>query len=627
MDSMFTLGVVLSAKDMLSPAMGKAGQSVSKLSSKIQAASGKMAILGTASYAAGRAMLSPVTDTINAYQDLAKVQGDIASLGISAKGIDTITKSAKEFSNQFAGVTANEFVAASYDIKSGIASLSDEGVAKFTKLSAMTARATKSSAAEMTKLFALGYGIFKNSKETDFDFGERMSAQVAQAVKSFRTDGSDLTLGISNIGAQAKKMGVSLAEELAIIGNAKGAFNSASEAATGYRAFLDGTANAQKKLGLTFTDAEGKMLPMVDILAKIKEKYGDNLGSLAVQKELKDAFGSSEAVKIVNALVDQTDQLTKSQKELNNATLENTEIMAKERNKGHEFEILNNQVTNLSTTIGQMFAPVVRTMSSVLGSVIKKVQSFASEHKTATKVIAYGVAAFGALLTVAGAVLIPIAAIGMALPAVAAGFGAVSVAAEAMGVAMKNAFGPIGIIISAVAFAAYMIYDNWEPISKWFVGMWNGFKSMLSSVWSYMKKAFSWSPLGLVVKGYGAMFDWLSSKFEWFRSAAQTMGDIGSSIAGFFGFGGDSKIEVSKTVASSSSGTTKTAPVIGAKPTGSSRNNHVNNISTKTASNNSYAISVNVQSGDPREIAHHVKRVVKEMESSRKNRSFNDEEI
>ena len=274
MDSMFTLGVVLSAKDMLSPVVGKAGQSVSKLATKIQAVSGKMAILGTASYGVGRAMLSPVSDTINAYQDLAKVQGDIASLGIGAKGIDTITNSAKEFSNQFAGVTANEFVAASYDIKSGISSLTDEGVAKFTKLSAMTARATKSSAGEMTKLFALGYGIFKNSNETDFDFGERMSAQVSLAVQAFRTDGSDLTLGISNIGAQAKKMGVSLSEELAIIGNAKGAFNSASEAATGYRAFLDGAANAQDKLGLTFTDAEGKMLPMVDILAKIKEKYG-----------------------------------------------------------------------------------------------------------------------------------------------------------------------------------------------------------------------------------------------------------------------------------------------------------------------------------------------------------------
>ena len=54
MDSMFTLGVVLSAKDMLSPVVGKAGQSVSKLATKIQAVSGKMAILGTASYGVGR---------------------------------------------------------------------------------------------------------------------------------------------------------------------------------------------------------------------------------------------------------------------------------------------------------------------------------------------------------------------------------------------------------------------------------------------------------------------------------------------------------------------------------------------------------------------------------------------
>jgi len=621
MDSMFTLGVVLSAKDMLSPVVGKAGQSVSKLATKIQAVSGKMAILGTASYGVGRAMLSPVSDTINAYQDLAKVQGDIASLGIGAKGIDTITNSAKEFSNQFAGVTANEFVAASYDIKSGISSLTDEGVAKFTKLSAMTARATKSSAGEMTKLFALGYGIFKNSNETDFDFGERMSAQVSLAVQAFRTDGSDLTLGISNIGAQAKKMGVSLSEELAIIGNAKGAFNSASEAATGYRAFLDGAANAQDKLGLTFTDAEGKMLPMVDILAKIKEKYGDNLGSLAAQKELKNAFGSSEAVKIVNALIDKTDALTKSKKELNAATLENAEAMAKSRNKGHEFDILNHQITNLSSTIGSVFAPVASKMASVIGSVIKSVQSFTREHKTATKVIAYAAAGLGTLLTVAGAVLIPISAIGMALPAMAVGFSAVSVAAKFMGVAIKGAFGPIGIGIAIVAGLATLIYENWEPISKWFISMWNGFKSMLSSVWSYMKKAFSWSPLGLVIKGYGAMFDWLSSKFEWFRKAAQTMGNIGSSIAGFFGFGGDDKkISVSK------SSTTQIQPAAMTKAS-PSRNSSVNNVNKKLSANSNYAINVNVQSGDPKEIAHHVKRAVHEMEANKRNRSFNDEEI
>ena len=42
-------------------------------------------------------------------------------------------------------------------------SLSDEGVAEFTALAALTAKATKSTASEMTSLFATGYGIYKGS--------------------------------------------------------------------------------------------------------------------------------------------------------------------------------------------------------------------------------------------------------------------------------------------------------------------------------------------------------------------------------------------------------------------------------------------------------------------------------
>ena len=84
------------------------------------------------------------------------------------------------------------FIKASYDIKSGISSLSDEGVAEFTRLAAVTARATKSNVEEMTKLFALGYGIFKRAGESNIDFGRRFSASIAKAVQDFCIDGSGL---------------------------------------------------------------------------------------------------------------------------------------------------------------------------------------------------------------------------------------------------------------------------------------------------------------------------------------------------------------------------------------------------------------------------------------------------
>jgi len=613
MEKMLALGVVLSATDMLSPALGRAGKNVGKLEGKIKALGAGITKLGTASLALGTAITTPLGAALTSYQDVAKAQGDIASLGIDDSGIKKITKAAMEFSNQFAGTTAPDFIKASYDIKSGIASLSDEGVAQFTKLSAMTASATKSTTEEMTKLFALGHGIFKNANETDFEFGDRMSAQIAQAVQAFRTDGSDLTLGISNIGAQAKKMGVSLSEELAIIGNAKSAFNSASEAATGYRAFLDGAASAQDELGLSFTDSEGKMLPMVQVLQKIKDKYGDDLGSLEVQQELKKAFGSSEAVKIVNALIDKTDDLTKSQKQLQNATLDNVKAMALARNKGKEFDILGQKMGNLSAVIGQSFAPIALKASEIIGGVITKIQKWTTANPELTKTITTVLSVGGGLLTVFGVIGISVGAITMALPALATAFGVVSGAVGFLGSTMAFVgriflMNPIGLAVTAIGAAAYIIYKNWGAIKGFFSDMWDGIKSIFSSTIDFIKTYLGWTPLGMILnnwqpinsfftglwdgvvnifssawtriktsfnsvvgylkKPFVAFFDWIASKFEWItktvgavvdkvsnigKGIKDTAGNIVSSIgdglktaSNWFKFGSDDKKEKSQ---------------------------------------------------------------------------------
>lgn len=60
----------------------------------------------------------------------------------------------------------SDFITAAYDIKSGIASLTDEGVAQFTELAALTGKATKSTTEEMGSLFATGYGIYKVHMKT-----------------------------------------------------------------------------------------------------------------------------------------------------------------------------------------------------------------------------------------------------------------------------------------------------------------------------------------------------------------------------------------------------------------------------------------------------------------------------
>lgn len=112
--------------------------------------------------------------------------GELASLGV--KDLEAVEDAARSFSDQWAGTSKADFISASYDIKSGIASLSDEGVAEFTTLAALTGKATKSTVAEMTSLFATGYGIYKGYYEdlTDLEFGEVFRRGLRAAFSSLR---------------------------------------------------------------------------------------------------------------------------------------------------------------------------------------------------------------------------------------------------------------------------------------------------------------------------------------------------------------------------------------------------------------------------------------------------------
>ncbi|MGE3612252.1 MAG: phage tail tape measure protein [Sulfurimonas sp.] len=543
----------------------------------------KNAILGVL----GTAMV--IRAPIQAQMQVEQAQGEIASLGINEAGIQKITKAGREFSNQFAGTTTSDFIKASYDIKSGIASLSDEGVAQFTKLSAMTATATKASTAEMTKLFALGYGIYRDQFKSDFDFGEKFSAAISTSVMAFRTDGVDLSTGLSTLGAVATKFGVSLSEQLSIIGNAKGAFNSASEAATSYRAFLMNVGKAQEKLGVQMTDSEGKMLPMSQILESLKDKFGD-LQKVENMDKLKEAFGSDEAVKIVTALIDKTKDLTASQKQINDEMEKGTSItkqMADAMQRGKGFELLGQQIGNLGASIGKIFMPAATLLASGIGVMVNGLDGFINEFPVLSSVIGgvamgfFGLVAVIKIATVTktlfqmativlrGSLLAQIPVVnGLRLAfnrlsltkmltsaktgiltamqwsyntAATIGSGAslrLGAALRVVGssilwIGRALLMNPIGLAVMAIAGAAFAIYTYWEPIKGFFSRVWNSVLSVFDSAKSAIKTALSFSPIGLIAMHWEP----IRGFFAWvWNSVLSVFGQAWTAITGVLGF-------------------------------------------------------------------------------------------
>ena len=65
---------------------------------------------------------------------------------------------------------------------------------------------------------------------------------------------------------------------------------------------------------------------------------------------------------------------------------------------------------------------------------------------------------------------------------------------------------PLGwflIAIAAIAGAAYLIYQNWEPIKGFFVGLWEDAKAAFDlGIFGIMKLLANWSPLGLLWRGF-----------------------------------------------------------------------------------------------------------------------------
>lgn len=82
-----------------------------------------------------------------------------------------------------------------------------------------------------------------------------------------------------------------------------------------------------------------------------------------------------------------------------------------------------------------------------------------------------------------------------------------------MGIAMlTNPLAWIIGLVAALAYGAYLLYENWDGVSRWFNDLWEKCKAPLTAYWDLLKELFSWTPLGMLTMHWGeiwAFFDTL----------------------------------------------------------------------------------------------------------------------
>lgn len=239
--------------------------------------------------------------TINPANDMNMALREVRSLGVAESTLQRLNQAGLQYSIQF-GESAQGYVRAAYDIQSAIDGLVNDDLPRFTTAGGTLAKATKANVGDITAYFGSMYGIFRNQANAmgKSNWVEMLAGRTATAVQMFKTTGPEMKAAFESLGADATSYGVSMAEQMAVLGNLQSTM-SGSEAGTKYRAYLAGIAGAEQKLGLKFSDESGKLLPIVEVLNRIQGKFGD-IDTLAKGDLLNKAFGSGEATAMLKLL-------------------------------------------------------------------------------------------------------------------------------------------------------------------------------------------------------------------------------------------------------------------------------------------------------------------------------------
>lgn len=306
------LAFLLSLKNNLSAPLGKARQSVEDFARQSagafeQVAVGAAGLWGVAQGVKG--LLDPANEVKRALDEL-------STRNVSTDSLDKMYQSAQQFSTAY-GKSAAEFIASGTIIKSKLAELADTDLPRAAVAINTLAVATKSTAEQ-----AAGYmsDMANNYRSTvrqigNVPFAEMMASKAAYMAQNFGTSIDEIRELVKSSKGTGTQYGAGMDEQLAVMGllsQTKG-----TEGGGIYDAFMKSAIEGGKQLGLSFTDAQGKMLQFPDILQKVQAKFGDTIeGNVKAQDALNKAFG--DGAQALTATWGQADALRKHMRDMGN---------------------------------------------------------------------------------------------------------------------------------------------------------------------------------------------------------------------------------------------------------------------------------------------------------------------
>ncbi|EJG1620084.1 phage tail tape measure protein [Vibrio parahaemolyticus] len=585
----FTVGLV----DQISKPLGNIQRNLTDVANTYRDGTHTM-VAGAAGVAgAGFALQSALMPAI----ELDRALGEVKSLGVADEQLKMLSTTAMEFATEY-GKSAVEFVSASYDIQSAIAGLDGNELSEFTKASGVLAAATKADTATITNYVGTMYGIFQNTANQmgKADWVNMLGGQTAKAVQMFKTTGDQMSAAFTSVGAAATSVGVGMTEQMAILGTLQSTM-SGSEAGTKYRAFLAGAAKAQDALNMSFTDSQGQLLPIVDILEQIKGRYGDTV-SVAEAAELSKAFGTQEATAMIQLLMQNTDGLATSIDALGQVKgLDVAEQMAGAMTD--QWERLEQGLFSVRAAFGAALLPALLPIVGALADGASVLIEWTQLFPNITKWIGYAgitllsFVAINGLLTMAVGIgkqamasyTLVTKGYGLAVAGVNSILKAFKVAMLAANIAMMaNPIGlVVGAVVAAIAAVGALIY-YWDDLkasfgdTTWFQIIESALALIMlpfQNLFQFLKAGWQWVMSGFTnTSGFAFIGDMASSMKDMFADVfnwiTESLAGIWESVKGLVdwipGFGSDEELQVK------SSSMNNASPRLQVQPGGAAKN-------------------------------------------------------
>ncbi len=357
------------------------------------------------------------------------------------------------------------------------------------------------------------------------ELGDTLTATFTRSNVSLTQLGETMTY----VAPVANQVGASMQEAAAMAGLLGNVGIQASMAGTQMRALYtrlasppSEAAKALKALAIRTTDATGNLRSIPSILAEVAQKterlgnaqrlgfFTDIAGLRAGtgMAELVGQGGAGEIQRFTEILNNAGGEAARVAKEMgNNAAGDLKSFMSAW--EGLNIALSDTQTVGLRGII-QGFTGIVRSATAW----VRENPKLAGTLFTLAAGMAAVWAVIGGLAIAVAGILGPfaiakfaMAAVGLKAMALVPIMGKVAVAIGLVGKALL--LNPIGLAITAIAAAAFLVWKYWDPISSFFTSLWSNVKATFAGgIGSITAAIVNWSPLGLFYRSFAGLLSW-----------------------------------------------------------------------------------------------------------------------